>query len=268
MILMDIIKQTIKDLSLIRENKPLIHNITNFVVMNHSANALLAMGASPVMAHSLQEVEDMVAFAGALVLNIGTLEPKWIDSMIKAGKKAKCPIVLDPVGSGATKYRTDSSKEILKEVKVSVLRGNASEIMSLMTTEKTTKGVDSIHSVDDAKDVAAEISKSYGGLTVAVSGVEDLITNGSKTYRCQNGHPMMTRITGLGCALTATVGAFCAVQEDYTLATAEAHGFYGVCGELTAQKRDTPGKFGVEFLDALYYCGEAELEKMLKLNRE
>ncbi|MHA1799570.1 MAG: hydroxyethylthiazole kinase, partial [Candidatus Helarchaeota archaeon] len=198
-------------------------------------------------------------------LNIGTLEPKWIESMIKAGKKAKCPVVLDPVGSGATKYRTESSKKILNEVKVSVLRGNASEIMSLMTMEKTTKGVDSVHAVDDVVDIAAEISKENENLVVAVSGIEDLIVSGSKTYRCSNGHPLMTQVTGLGCGLTATVGAFCAVQNDLALAAAEAHGFYGVCGELAANKSKYPGSFSIEFIDALYYCGEKELSNMLKL---
>ena len=262
---MDLINQTIKDLALIREKKPLIHNITNFVVMNHSANVLLALGASPVMAHSLNEVEDMVAFAGALVLNIGTLEPVWIESMIKAGKKATCPIILDPVGSGATKYRTESAKKILNECKVSVLRGNASEVMSLMTAEKTTKGVDSVHSVDDTIEIAGKISKIYGNLVVAVSGVEDLITNGKKSIRCSNGHPMMTLVTGLGCGLTATVGAFCAVQNDHVLAAAEAHGFYGVCGELASKKAKYSGSFATEFIDALNYCGEKELESILKL---
>ncbi|NHI90959.1 MAG: hydroxyethylthiazole kinase [Candidatus Lokiarchaeota archaeon] len=262
---MDLIKQTIEDLASIREKKPLIHNITNFVVMNHSANVLLALGASPVMAHSLNEVEDMVSFASALVLNIGTLEPIWIESMVKAGKKAKCPIILDPVGSGATNYRTESTKKILNEVKVSVLRGNASEIMSLMTFEKTTKGVDSIHSVDDTLEIVEKISKKYNGLVIAVSGIEDLITDGVKSIRCANGHPMMTLVTGLGCGLTATVGAFCAVQKDFVLASAEAHGFYGVCGELAAEKAKYPGTFGTEFLNALYYCGEKELKSKLKL---
>ncbi|MHA1251832.1 MAG: hydroxyethylthiazole kinase, partial [Candidatus Helarchaeota archaeon] len=135
---MNLIEQTIKDLETIREQKPLVHNITNFVVMNHSANVLLAMGASPVMAHSTEEVEEMVSLASALVLNIGTLEPKWVEAMILAGKKASCPIVLDPVGSGATKYRTKTAKNLLNELKINVLRGNASEILSLVSKETTT----------------------------------------------------------------------------------------------------------------------------------
>ncbi|MHA1231089.1 MAG: hydroxyethylthiazole kinase [Candidatus Helarchaeota archaeon] len=262
---MNLIEQTIKDLETIREQKPLVHNITNFVVMNHSANVLLAMGASPVMAHSTEEVEEMVSLASALVLNIGTLEPKWVEAMILAGKKASCPIVLDPVGSGATKYRTKTAKNLLNELKINVLRGNASEILSLVSKETTTKGVDSVHTVDDAIEIANTIAKEYNGITVAVSGVVDYITNGKKAYKCENGHPMMTKVTGLGCGLTATVGAFCAVQKDYTLATVEAHGFYGVCGELAAKKTSNPGSYGVEFLDALYYCGADELRESLKI---
>ena len=146
----DLSSKAAENLDAVRKNKPLIHNITNFVVMNYTANALLAMGASPVMAHAPNEVEQMVSFAGALVLNIGTLTDEWIDSMIIAGKKAatlKIPIILDPVGSGATSFRTDSAKKIINETKVSVIRGNASEILSLKNSASKTKGVDSIHSV-------------------------------------------------------------------------------------------------------------------------
>jgi len=262
---MDIIDQLIKDLESIRIKKPLVHNITNFVVMNHSANVLLSMGASPVMAHSLREVQDMVSLASALVLNIGTLEPKWIKAMIKAGKNAKCPIILDPVGSGATPYRTETSKLLLNKLKITVLRGNASEILSLVSEKATTKGVDSVHSVDDAIDIAKSIAKEYNGMIVAVSGKDDFITDGINSYKCSNGHPLMPLVTGLGCGLTATVGAFCAVQKNYLLATAEAHCFYGICGELAGEKAKYPGSFNIEFINALNYCGENEIKRLAKL---
>ena len=142
-----------RNLAAIRKKKPLIHNITNYVVMNYTANALLAMGASPVMAHASNEVEEMVSFAGALVLNIGTLTNDWIASMIKAGKKAsesETPIILDPVGSGATSLRTSAAKKIIQEIRISVIRGNASEILSLRQDDSKTKGVGSIHSVEAA----------------------------------------------------------------------------------------------------------------------
>ena len=140
-------------LSRIRENKPLIHNITNFVVMNYTANALLAMGASPVMAHAENEVEEMVGLSRALVLNIGTLSDEWIKAMIKAGKKAAregVPVVLDPVGSGATSYRTASANQIIEKTPLTVIRGNASEILSLVKSDSSTKGVDAVHSVNEA----------------------------------------------------------------------------------------------------------------------
>ena len=133
----------------LREKKPLIHNITNFVVMNYTANVLLSMGASPVMAHAHEEVEEMASFAGALVLNIGTLTPYWIESMVKAGKRANekgVPVILDPVGSGATSLRTDSAKKLIDELSITVIRGNASEVLSLARQDSKTKGVDSIHS--------------------------------------------------------------------------------------------------------------------------
>ena len=146
-------QRTSNNLKTLREKKPLIHNITNYVVMNYTANALLACGASPVMAHAAEEVEEMVSFAGALVLNIGTLTPHWIDSMLKAGKRANelnIPVVLDPVGSGATKLRTASAKRLIDELDIGVVRGNASEVLSLAHEDSVTKGVDAVHSVDEA----------------------------------------------------------------------------------------------------------------------
>ncbi len=155
-------QKAVVNLKNLRDKKPLIHNITNFVVMNYTANALLACGASPVMAHAREEVEEMVSFAGALVLNIGTLTPDFIDSMIKAGKRANeinVPIILDPVGSGATRLRTESAKRLINELDIKVVRGNASEVLSLAQEGSRTKGVDSIHSVDEASDAAIELAK-------------------------------------------------------------------------------------------------------------
>ena len=169
-----------ENLKALRTKKPLIHNITNYVVMNYTANALLACGASPVMAHAPEEVEEMVSFAGALVLNIGTLTNAWVDSMLIAGKKANelnIPIVLDPVGSGATKLRTESAKRLINELSVSVIRGNASEILSLAREGSRTKGVDSIHSVEEAADAALMLAKELN-TTLAITGPIDLITDG------------------------------------------------------------------------------------------
>ena len=250
-----------RNLAAIRKTKPLIHNITNYVVMNYTANALLAMGASPVMAHASNEVEEMVSFAGALVLNIGTLADDWIASMITAGKKAselKTPIILDPVGSGATSFRTNAAKRIIRETRVSVIRGNASEILSLRQDNSKTKGVDSIHSVE-AATASAKILADELESVLAVTGPTDLITDGKQTIRVLNGHPLMRYVTGTGCTATVTIGAFLAVDEDPVSATATALAFFGLAGEVAAKNASAPGSFMIAMLDALYIITPEEL---------
>jgi len=250
------------NLDAVRKNKPLIHNITNYVVMNYTANALLAMGASPVMAHAPNEVEQMVSFAGSLVLNIGTLTDDWIDSMIKAGKKAtalKTPIILDPVGSGATSLRTDSAKKIINETKISVIRGNASEILSLKKSDSKTKGVDSIHNVEDASD-AAKLLAGELQTTLAITGPVDLVTDGDRTVRVSNGHPLMACVTGTGCTATAAIGAFLAVDNDPFSAAATALAFFGMAGEIAGKKAQAPGSFMIKMLDALYLLTPEKLQ--------
>lgn len=254
-------QQAADNLAKIRENKPLIHNITNFVVMNYTANALLAMGASPVMAHAENEVEEMASFVGALVLNIGTLTEAWVNAMIKAGRKAtqlETPIILDPVGSGATRLRTDSAKKILRESTVSVLRGNPSEIISLRDADSTTKGVDSLHSVDEAAETAKILARELN-TTLAITGEVDLVTDGSRVIRISNGHPLMSSVTGTGCTATATIGAFMAVDRNPLSAAATALAFFGLAGEIAGQRTSAPGSFGIAILDALYAVTPEEL---------
>ncbi len=249
-----ILQKAHDNLRAIKDSKPLIHNITNYVVMNFTANTLLAMGASPVMAHAPNEVEQMVSFSQSLVLNIGTLSDDWVNSMISAGKKAAAcniPIILDPVGSGATLLRTESAKKIIAEAGVTVVRGNSSEILSLTTTRSKTKGVDSIHSVDDAEMAAHTISSDLSA-TVAVTGSVDIVTDGNRTIKIHNGHPLLTSITGTGCAASATIGAFLAVDDDPITATASALAFFGYAGEVAATKASAPGSFMIHLLDALY----------------
>jgi hydroxyethylthiazole kinase len=258
------------NLAAIREKKPLIHNITNFVVMNYTANALLAMGASPVMAHAQNEVEDMVAFAGALVLNIGTLTDDWIHSMIKAGKKAselQTPIILDPVGSGATPLRTDSAQKIIEETRLSVIRGNASEILSLRQAESKTKGVDSIHSVEEAAKTAAMMAQELD-TTLAITGPVDLVTDGDRVFRVKNGHPLMGYVTGTGCTATAIIGAFLAVDDDPLSATATALAYFGLAGEVAGQNAGAPGSFMIQLIDALYTITPEALEAGCKIEAD
>lgn len=259
-----------ENLALLRAKKPLIHNITNYVVMNYTANALLAMGASPVMAHAQNEVEDMVSFAGALVLNIGTLTDDWIASMVKAGKKASAmeiPIILDPVGSGATPLRTQSAKQIIDQTKVSVIRGNASEILSLRHADSKTKGVDSVHSVDEAADTARILAEELQ-TTLAITGPVDLVTDGQRVVRVSNGHPLMAYVTGTGCTATTAIGAFLAVDSDPVSATATALAFFGLAGEVAGQTASAPGSFMIQMLDALYTITPDALGKGCKIEAE
>ncbi len=256
-----------ENLALVREKKPLIHNITNFVVMNYTANALLSMGASPVMAHAQNEVEDMVSFAGALVLNIGTLTDAWIQSMIKAGTKASAqgtPIILDPVGSGATTLRTNSAKQIIAQTQVSVIRGNASEILSLRHDESKTKGVDSIHSVSEAADTARILAEELQ-TTLAITGPVDLVTDGQRMVQVSNGHPLMGYVTGTGCTATTTIGAFLAIDGDPLSATATALAFFGLAGEVAGQAATAPGSFMIQLLDALYSMTPSQLKEGCKI---
>ena len=259
-----------QNLIAVREKKPLIHNITNFVVMNFTANALLAMGASPVMAHAINEVEEMVSFAGALVLNIGTLTDDWVDAMVKAGKRASenhTPIILDPVGAGATALRTLSAKKLIAETRISVLRGNASEILSLRHDDSTTKGVDSIHSVEDAARTAKILAAELG-TTLAITGPVDLITDGNQVVRVANGHSLMASVTGTGCTATVTIGAFLAVDNDPVSATATALAYFGLAGEIAGRNASAPGSFMIKLLDALYTITPEELKNGCKIEQE
>ncbi len=255
-------KKAAENLKNLRDKKPLIHNITNFVVMNYTANALLSCGASPVMAHAQEEVEEMVSFAGALVLNIGTLTPYWIESMLKAGKKANLvnvPIILDPVGSGATKLRTHSAKQLIDELSITVVRGNASEVLSLAKEDSKTKGVDSLHSVEEAADAAIHLANELG-TTLAITGAVDLVTDGERIHRVSNGPELMGYTTGTGCTATALIGAFLAVDKDPVEATSTALAFFGLAGEQAASKAKTPGSFQIALLDALFTIDEKQLE--------
>lgn len=256
-----------ENLKRLREKRPLIHNITNYVVMNYTANALLACGASPVMAHAKEEVEEMVSFAGALVLNIGTLTPTWVDSMLEAGKRANelnVPIILDPVGSGATKLRTDSAKRLINDLKIKVVRGNASEVLSLAHEGSKTKGVDSIHSVDEAS-VAASVLARELSTTLAITGEVDLITDGERVNRVSNGHELMGYVTGTGCTATALIGAFLSVDDDSVEAATTALAYFGLAGEKGAVKAQAPGSFQMSLLDALFTIDEEQLKGGAKI---
>jgi hydroxyethylthiazole kinase len=244
----------------LRRSRPLVHNITNYVVMNFTANALLSLGASPVMAHAREEVEEMVSMAGALVLNIGTLSREWIDSMHAAGIRAgkmNIPVVLDPVGAGATGLRTRTAREFLDQGFVSLVRGNASEIMALGGTSGT-RGVDTAHSVLEAAETARELASELGTV-LAITGPTDIVTDGERTFRVGNGHPLMSRVTGTGCAASAVCAALSALEKDGGLAAASALALVGAAGEQAGRSASGPGSFQAAFLDALYTITPEEL---------
>ena len=250
----------------IRQHSPVIHNITNYVVMNNSANALLALGASPVMAHAEEEVEDMVNIAGALVINIGTLSPYWIRAMFRAAYQAKdrnIPIILDPVGAGATVYRTTTARELIQEVPPSIIRGNASEILALLEEEVKTKGVESTCASHTAVDIAHQLNRTYGSV-ICVSGETDYIIYGDDVTKIMNGHPMMTKVTGMGCIATALCGAFAAVNHAFAEATAQAMAVMGIAGEIGVKDVPGPGSLQVRFLDALYRLSEEDIKHYLR----
>jgi hydroxyethylthiazole kinase len=249
----------------VREVNPLVHNITNTVVTNFTANGLLALGASPVMAFAVEEVADMAKIAGALVLNIGTLTSTVVEAMIIAGKSANqhdVPVILDPVGAGATPYRTETAQRILNEVKISVLRGNASEIANVAGIQTETKGVDAGQIHGDTVELARETAKRFH-TAVAITGKEDIVSDGKETYIVRNGHPILTKVTGTGCLLTSVIGAFTAVEKNPVKAAAAALAFYGVTAELAAQKtvEKGPGSFQIEFLDQLSQVSENEVNQ-------
>jgi len=251
----------------IRREHPLVHNITNYVVMNFTANVLLALGASPVMAHAIEEVEEMVGLANALVINIGTLSQPWIDAMVKAVRAARdrsIPIVLDPVGAGATRFRTEAARRIMDEARVSVLRGNASEILAVAGGKGITRGVDSVGGAEGAQLAARDLAKTFG-IVVAVTGVEDFVTDGSRIARIANGHALMSRITGTGCAASAITGAFCGAEGDAFAAAAGALVTFGIAGELAARNNPGPGNFQVGLLDALDAIDGAVIRERAKV---
>lgn len=260
-----------QDVLAVRVNAPLVHSITNFVVMNFNANVLLALGASPVMAHAREEVADMANIAGALVLNIGTLEPDWIEAMKIAHTRAHArgiPVVLDPVGAGATPYRNQSLSELIANAPPSIIRGNASEIMSVAGLATATRGVDSSVGSNQALDSAQILAQKINGV-VCVSGATDYVLDAQgRAAHLNNGHVWMTKVTGVGCSASAMIGAFAAVQSDLWRATLAAMAYLGVVGEVAYEQaqNDGVGTYQMRLLNGLQLLDEATFVQRLKLN--
>jgi hydroxyethylthiazole kinase len=252
----------------LRERKPLVHQITNYVVMNETANATLALGALPVMAHAREEVEEMVGLASALVLNIGTLSPHWVEAMVLAGRAANergIPIVLDPVGAGATRYRTETAKRLLDELEIAVVRGNPGEVATLLGVEAEVRGVESIGTGGDREELAREAARALDTVA-AVTGPVDRVSDGEHVVGVGNGEELLSTVSGTGCMATAITGCFLAVKAEAPLeAAVEALVAFGVAGEDAAENARGPGTFHAGLYDALAALDPRSLDGRARL---
>ncbi|HWQ65541.1 MAG TPA: hydroxyethylthiazole kinase [Methanospirillum sp.] len=237
----------------VRSAPPLVHHITNYVTVNDCANITLCAGGSPVMAHAREEIEEMVQYAGALVLNIGTLDPAQIEAMILVGKAAAArgiPIILDPVGAGATALRTDAARRLMNELPISVLKGNAGEIGTLAGVDAKVRGVDSAGLSGDPAAITREYAKR-SGMTVVMSGPVDIVSDGVQTLLIRNGHPLMGAISGTGCMAASVIGTYCAGEGSRVTAAAAALAAFGIAGQKAAAVAQGPGTFKPALFDAL-----------------
>lgn len=238
----------------LRTKQPIVHCITNHVVSNFQANGLLALGASPIMGDAPEEAKELALLADALSLNIGTLDNLSLNSMLVAGKAANSkliPVVLDPVGAGATSFRLAAIHQLLEEVDITVLRCNAGELAAIAGAEWQAKGVDAGQGNVDVIELALQTARKYK-LIVAVTGEIDIVTDGEAIEEIPYGTPLMSSVTGMGCLLSSVVAAFLAASpEQHMAATTEALRFYAICGEKAAQCSERPGTFQIAFLDEL-----------------
>ena len=276
---MTILENAAELLGKVREQVPLVHNITNYVTVNDCANALLAIGGSPIMADDIAEAADITAISSALVLNMGTLNARTIQSMLEAGKKANelgIPVVFDPVGAGASALRNETAERILSQVKIAVLRGNLSEISFAAGLEVSPKGVDSSEadSNNDAAVVGRRAAEKYH-CVAAVTGAVDVITDGKRVVRISNGHRMLSRVTGTGCMTSAITGAFAAAASreehpDYLAAAAGSVASMGMAGELAYKKagKTGTGSFRIAVIDALSCLDTEKMKEMGRFEEE
>ena len=265
-------KQIAEIFGKVKQQNPLVHNITNVVVTNFTANGLYALGASPVMAYAKEEVADMAKIAGALVLNIGTLTHEEVEAMMIAGKSANennVPIIFDPVGAGATPYRTETARRIVKELSISIIRGNAAEIANVIGEEWSIKGVDAGEGTGNSLELAQSAAKKLNTIVV-ITGKDDVVTDGKTTFVVHNGHSILTKVTGTGCLLSSVVGAFAAVETDIVSAAVAALATYGVAAEIAAKRTaaEGPGSFQIEFLNQLSKVSSEDISKFANVEKQ
>ena len=249
-------------LTKVKEEKPLVHHITNYVTTNESANVTLYWGGLPVMAHFKEEVAAMVESAAALVLNIGVLDDEQVEAMLRAGRKAnelEIPVILDPVGAGATELRTDVANRLMRELDIAVIKGNEGEITVLSGGEAEMSGVESIGEYSEIAEEALNLAREQETVVV-VSGAEDLVTAGQEVYRNNHGHPLMGQVVGTGCMLSSTLGVFCAVEDDYLAASKAAVKAYGIAGEKAGQEAQRPASYKIALQDNIAVLSDEDLE--------
>ena len=271
-------EEILRAIGAVRATSPLVHSITNYVVMNVTANALLAAHASPLMAHAPEELDDLTDIDSALVLNIGTLDAHWLESMEYAGKLMRAkgkPVVLDPVGAGASRLRTEASLRLLDMVRPQIVRGNASEVMALASeirkaerlpspaSSPSTKGVDSLNDSRDAVDSARFLASRFS-CVVSISGKHDFITDGQTVLMVEGGSPLMPLVTGMGCSASAVTGAYAACAAPL-VAAAASMAVFASAGEKAAAKAAGPGTFLPHFLDELYAVDAEDAAKRVKV---
>jgi len=258
----------------VRNKKPLVHNITNYVTVNDCANILLALGASPIMADDIKEAADITKISSALVINIGTLNERTIESMIASGKKANelnIPVVFDPVGAGASEFRNETTKRIIEEVKISVLRGNMSEIKFISGLESTTKGVDASESdMQNGNDEGVQVAKDLANklkCIVAITGATDIISDGKRVAILENGNKMLSNVTGTGCMTSALVGGFCGAGSDYFIGATSGIMSMGIAGEIAFEKAGKigTGSFHIAIIDAISNLNSKIIKNMAKI---
>lgn len=259
--MLDINRRIAAAFARIRDERPLIHHITNLVVMNDTANLTLHVGALPVMTDAIEEVADMTRQASALLLNLGTPAPNRIESMLAAGRVANeqgIPIVLDPVGAGATRVRTEMSLRLLDELRIAVLRGNPGEIGAIDGSGGVVKGVESVRSGGAPATIARHLA-GQRGIVIAISGARDTLSDGTRVWGVDNGHPWLTALTGTGCMSTTMIAAFAAVEPDPLVAAAAGLACFGLAAELAAANAAGPASFKVALFDRLYNLTPEEL---------
>ncbi len=254
----------------VRKKHPLVHHITNYVTVNDCANITISAGAAPVMADAPEEVCEMAGVAGSLVLNIGTLNKEQVKSMILAGGMAndrKIPIILDPVGAGATRFRTRTALRLIDELKITILKGNAGEIGVLAGAEASVRGVDSCGMIGDPVTIARKFAEA-SGITVVVSGATDIVTDGKRVLLVRNGHPLMGSISGTGCMAASVSGAFAAVSDDPVIASAAALATFGVAGEKAAAHAHGPYSFRTALFDEMAALTPEDLESRARIRSQ